>query len=169
MKNLLPLVLAFSLSTAALPAAAQSVDQTAFKAAMIYNIARFATWPPPRFADASAPVILCVAPGDPLADDLARLEGQPVKTRRLDVRITASFGPACHLALIPSDMPAARIETLNSQGVLTIGERPGFSRAGAVGLVQIGRQVRFEVNTRAAGQGGVVLSSQLLRLAIAVK
>lgn len=169
MKRHLPLLIAISISATATPAAAQSVDQNAFKAAMIYNIARFTTWPPARFTDTSAPVILCVAPGDPVTGELVRLEGQPVKTRRLDVRVTANFGPACHVAVIPADMAPARIETLNGQGVLTIGEGPGFSATGAVGLVRIGRQVRFEVNTRNAGDGGLVLSSQLLRLAIAVK
>ena len=168
MKPFLLVFMAVSVAAAS-PAGAQTMDQSAFKAAMIYNIARFTNWPASRFADASSPVVLCVAPGDPLTGDLVKLEGQPVKARRLDVRVTANLGAACHLTLVPEDMPAARVETLNSQGVLTIGERNGFSRSGAVGLVRIGRQVRFEVNTRAAAEGGVTLSSQLLRLAIAVK
>jgi hypothetical protein len=67
----------------------------------------------------------------------------------------------------PSD--GARVANLNQQGVLTIGEAPGFAREGAVGLVTIGRQTRFEINTQAARSAGVVLSSQLLRLAIAIK
>lgn len=171
MKKTLPTVISLALAawTPAVAAPTADASQSAFKAAMIYNFARFTTWPNARFSDAAAPVVLCVSPGDPLAGDLGRLDGQPVKNRMLDVRTTSNFNSGCHLAYVPEDVSAARLESLNQQGVLTIGDRTGFVRSGAVGLVRIGRQVRFEVNTKAAGQGGVVLSSQLLRLAISVK
>jgi hypothetical protein len=139
------------------------------KAAIIYNFARFAAWPPARFADEAAPVILCVDPSDPLLPDLSRLDGQPVGPRRLQVRATAQFGPGCHLAYVAETMNPAAIANLQRQGMLTIGDAPGFARSGAIGLVRVGRQIRFEVNTGAAASAGVKLSSQLLRLAMVVR
>jgi hypothetical protein len=139
-----------------------------FKAAVIYNFARFASWPVSRFPDARAPVVLCVSPSDPLADALERLEGQPVGTRRLHVRTTTVFGPECQAAFV-SGPANSEVAALQRDGVLTIGEAPDFARRGAIGLVKVGRQIRFEINPSAADQAGVKLSSQLLRLAMAIR
>jgi hypothetical protein len=139
------------------------------RAAIIYNFARFAVWPPARFADPAAPVVLCVDPSDPLLPALSRLDGQPVGQRRLQVRATAQFGASCHLAYVAATTNPAAVANLHRQGVLTIGDAPGFSRSGAIGLVSVGRQIRFEVNTGAAASAGVKLSSQLLRLAMVVR
>jgi hypothetical protein len=139
------------------------------KAAIIYNFARFAVWPPGRFADQTAPVVLCVDPSDPLLPALDRLEGQPVGRRRLQVRATAQSGAGCHLAYVTDATSPAAVASLHRQGVLTIGDAPGFARSGAIGLVSVGRQIRFEVNTTAAAAAGVKLSSQLLRLAMVVR
>ena len=75
---------------------------------------------------------------------------------------------ADHIAGIDRHIPL-RIAALNQQGVLTVGDEPGFSWSGSVALVTVGRQIRFDVNTKAAAAGGVTLSSQLLRLAITVR
>lgn len=139
------------------------------KAAIIYNFARFAAWPPARFADQAAPVVLCVNPDDPLLPALSRLDGQPVGGRHLQVRATAQFGTGCHLAYLTESPSPAVVANLHRQGVLTIGDTPGFARSGAIGLVSVGRQIRFEVNTTAAASAGVKLSSQLLRLAMVVR
>jgi hypothetical protein len=141
-----------------------------FKAAMIYNFARFATWAPSRFADASSPVVLCVAPTNRLADALERLEGQPVGDRRLRVHVAQTVEASCHMAVVDvPDATPAKVAAMKTGGVLTVSEAPGFARIGAVGLVSVGRQVRFEVNTVAAREAKVALSSQLLRLALAVR
>jgi hypothetical protein len=150
------------------PAAAETAGAE-FKAAVVYNFARFATWPPNRFADASAPVVLCVTPSEPLAPALERLEGQPVGGRKLSVRATTHLGAGCHLAYVPTSATPAQVAALNRQGVLTIGSAAGFSRSGAIGLVNVGRQVRFEINSGAAQEAGVKLSSQLMRLAVLVR
>lgn len=144
--------------------------ETSLKAVMIYNFARFAAWPPQRFASAVAPVTLCVAPDSRLAPALGRLDGQPVGSRRLAVRLTSAAGAGCHIALLDGEgATPARISALHQHGVLTVGEGQAFTTVGAVGLVTVGRQVRFEVNVGAARQAGVSLSSQLLRLAVSVK
>ncbi len=159
-------LLALTVGIAASPVSAAPIKGAQMKAAMVYNFARFAAWPPNRFSGPSAPVVLCVTPAHPLAEALAQLEGQPVGARRLDVRLTASAGPGCHMAVVDSGASAAQIERLQQQGVMTISD--GWS-TGVVALITVGRQTRFQIDTRAARQAGVSLSSQLLRLAVAVK
>jgi hypothetical protein len=143
---------------------------SAFEAAIIYNLARFSQWPANRFATDSSPVTLCVAPGDPIASSLAELEGKPVGSRPLHVRKQAAFGKECHLAFVSAeDATPANLEALSRRGILAIGDRDGFAASGAIGLVTIGRQLRFEVNVRAAREAGVQFSSQMLRLATSVR
>lgn len=143
----------------------------AVKAAMVYNFARFAAWPPSRFPDAESPVTLCVASSSSLAPALEKLDGQPVGGRRLAVRLTtAPSGATCHLAYFDAEsMGSAQLAALHQQGVLTVGEGRAFSEAGVLALVTVGRQVRFEANVRAARDAGVSISSHLLRLAVAVR
>jgi hypothetical protein len=163
----LALILSLSGRAAAQDSGARNAE---FKAAIVYNFARFATWPATRFSSDASPVVLCVDPSEPLLPALLHLDGQPVGARVLHVRAVQSFGPACHLAFVSSaDAGAERLAALEREGVLTVGETPNFSRSGAIGLVTVGRQIRFEINTAAAHVAGVGLSSQLMRLAIVVR
>lgn len=161
--TLLALTLGLAASSAS---AAAPIQGPQMKAAMVYNFARFAAWPPNRFSGPSAPVVLCVAPSHALASALAQLEGQPVGSRRLDVRLTSAFGAACHMAVVGAETGPTQLQLLQQQGVMTVSDGRSDS---VVALVNVGRQTRFEVDTRAARQAGVGLSSQLLRLAVAVK
>ena len=114
--------------------------------------------------------MLCVAPDHPLNPELLKLEGRPVGARRLHIRRDSRFDAGCHAAVLMNrDVSPAYLTALSRQGVLTVGETPGFSKVGAIGLVTVGRQVRFEINNRIATAAGVELSSKLLRLAIAVR
>jgi hypothetical protein len=170
-KACIRVAVALAVVVLAAPATGHGADarDAEFKAAMVYNFARFATWPAARFADPAAPVVLCVDPSEPLAAALLRLEDQPVGGRTLHVRATQVFGPRCHLAFVSASVGPALVTALNHQGVLTIGDTRNFTAAGAIGLITVGRQIRFEINADAARNSGVALSSQLMRLAIAVR
>lgn len=141
-------------------------------AAIVLNFARFADWPPARFATATSPVVLCADNADPFTASLSALDGQVVGERRLSVRRTAtdSFNAECHLAFIgPNRASPARLTALEQQGVLLVGEGDDFARSGAIALVRVGREIRFEVNDGVAHRSGVKLSSKLLRLALTVR
>ncbi len=107
-----------------------------------------------------------------LADAAARAaaEDPDLGGRSLAVRRTSKFDHACNMAYVSAaNANDDYLATLREHGVLTIGETPGFSRAGAIRLTTIGRQVRFEINQRNAAQAGAQLSSNLMRLAISVR
>lgn len=160
-----------ALALLAVPALAQdaSSGEQATKAAMIYNFGRFTTWPDARFTGPSDPVVLCVDPSAPLAGPLQGVAGKPVGGRTLMVRQTSQIDRGCDMAYVATrDASDSYVAGLRDKGVLTIGEAPGFTRAGAIQLVTIGRQVRFVVNQQNALASGARLSSNLLRLAVAV-
>lgn len=142
----------------------------ATKAAMIYNFARFATWPQGRFSRRDAPLTVCVDPAEPLAGALASIDGQRIDQRSLVVRRTAKIDENCQVAFVSAASASeAYLASLAARGVLTVGETPNFTQAGAIQLVTIGRQVRFAINQRVALAAGVHLSSNLLRLAVSVR
>lgn len=165
------LITAVALATASAPFNAEASSHNgSLKAAIIYNFTRFSSWPSSRFAGPTSNVVLCVAPDHPLNPELLKLEGRPVGARRLHVRRDVRFDAGCHAAVLMNrDVSPSYVSALNRQGVLTVGETSGFALIGAIGLVTVGRQVRFEINNRIATAAGVELSSKLLRLAIAVR
>jgi hypothetical protein len=137
---------------------------------MIYNFGRFTSWPDNRFDRPDDPVVVCIDPSDPLAPALLTINGKQLGSRSLIVRRTAKIDHGCDMAYITSGAVSdSLLSSLASRGVLTIGETPNFSRSGAIQLVTIGRQIRFEVNQTAASQAGARFSSNLLRLAVAVR
>ena len=59
----------------------------------------------------------------------------------------------------------AALSQLSTNGVLTVGESPGFARnGGMVGLIKEGGKVRFEINTAVAEKSGLKVSSKLLQV-----
>ncbi len=164
------LLAAIVLATASVAHGGALAGDQATKAAMIYNFGRFTAWPDSRFIRVDDPVVICVDPLDPLATYLSALDGKSLGARNLAVLKTPRVSNACDMAFV-SDASAndAYLESLTGIGVLTVGESPGFSRAGAIRLITIGRQIRFEINQRVAARSGAHLSSSLMRLAVAVR
>jgi hypothetical protein len=64
---------------------------------------------------------------------------------------------------------AAMRSELADSPVLTVGESPSFSVTGAIGFVQEGEKLRFEINVDIAERSHLKISSQLQKLAIAVR
>ena len=74
----------------------------------------------------------------------------------------------CQIVFI-STSESARLPTVlaefTGKGVLTVSDEPGFaSRGGMIGFIKESGKVRFEINTRAAEQAGLKVSSKLLQV-----
>ncbi len=62
------------------------------------------------------------------------------------------------------------MRSLDKAGVLTVSDIPQFSqRGGMIQFVVVGNKVRFEVNLTSAQDAGLTLSSDLLKVAVAVR
>lgn len=142
------------------------------KAAFLYKFGSYVEWPAGAFADASAPLVLCVVGRDPFGAVLDKtVQGRTVGAHPVVVRRMPSVarGAACHIAFLggsgeQSTADAAR--ALADAPVLTVTE--GAEAPGAIRLVVKDNRVRFEIDQRAAQQAGVAISSKLLNLAVAV-
>ena len=146
--------------------AARDVD---VKAALLYNFARFATWPA---LSSDAPIIVCVVGDDRIADALIATVGkQRINDHALSV-LRPRDGAAwrsCHLLFIADAevrRPGRGVGGIRKLPVLTVSDGKGFAQTGGIIelFVEAGR-MRFAINIDAAGQAGLVLSSRLLGLA----
>ena len=146
------------------------------KAVYLFNFGRFVEWPSSVAAARSQSFAVCVLGQDPFGPALdATLAGEiidraPVVAKRIP---KAEEAAACRVLFISSSENNQLREVLaaiDKASVLTVSDMPQFARRG--GMVQFlldGNRVRFEVNLAATQRVGLNLSSDLLKLAIAVR
>ncbi len=146
------------------------------KAAYLYNFGRFVKWPPGLAAGKGDSFPVCVLGRDPFGSILdstlagEALEGKPVVIRRVTRPQDATD---CRILFVSSTEEHHLKEILaaiDQAGVLTVSDIPGFSRRG--GMIQFvveGDRVRFEINLASTESARLVLSSELLKVAAAVR
>jgi YfiR/HmsC-like len=145
------------------------------KAAYLLNFGKFI-----RVAGAPEPqhstFDICILGRDPIGrvmDDIAAnesIDDRPVRVSRI---ADASQGRKCDILFISSfegDAIREDLAVLGDANALTVSDAPGFlERGGMIQFVPQGDHVRFEVNLDAVDRTHLVLSSELLRVAAAVK
>jgi hypothetical protein len=159
--------------TYAEPPRTVTAPEYAIKAVFLYNLIKYADWPPqsPQ-SDSGRPLVIAVIGEDPFGialDEAVRdrtVRGRPVVILRTsDLKAIR----AVHLAFVSaSESGRAReiVGVLTALSVLTVGDSESTARAGAaVNLVMVQDKVRFDVNQSATRRCNVALSSQLLKLA----
>ena len=170
-------VVAFAfLWPAELPAQQTKPSEYRVKAVYIYNFGKFVSWPPEP--DSAQPVSfpICVLGQDPFGatlDDIVKgetLNGQLLVIRRIDKPENAA---GCRILFIGSseqDRIPRILEALSGKPILTVGETPGFcDRGGMIQFVLENDKVRFQANVSPAEKAGLMLGSQLLRVASSVR
>jgi len=141
------------------------------KSAILFNFAKFASWPQSAFTSPGAPLRICVLGDDPFGAALDTLNGKQVRNRPLaTARITDIHdAPQCHIVFVSTSETPRLPEILDYLGqhpILTVGDINRFaSFGGIIALKEIDNRSRIEVNMGAADHAGVKLSSKLLRLA----
>ncbi|HYD93933.1 MAG TPA: YfiR family protein [Noviherbaspirillum sp.] len=155
-------------------ATAQPVPEYELKAAFVYNFALFTDWPADTAYDGGT-LNICVNPSSALRLPLAGLGDKPVKGRRVAVRAFSGVESLrlCHVLFIDgSDRERwGQIKKgLGGVSVLTVSDDDQIIHDGSViGLTMENNRIVFDVDTRAARQARLVLSSKLLRLARTVQ
>ena len=144
------------------------------KAAYLFKFTKFVEWPSAAFASAEAPFVIGIVGHDPFAGGLDRLiEGNTTGARRLEVRhVSASDGNAlrgCQMIFVSTSEQrrlGSILTALQGRPVLVVGESEGFASAGGMlGFALRENRVGIEVNSNAARQARLKISSQLLNIA----
>lgn len=150
---------------------ADAVEEARLQAAFVAKFPAFVHWPPAAF-EGRGELTICVFRSERAATHLRELvAGEQVSGRSVSVRdvSTPAQCDGCHVLFVPGRDDSGVLATLGTRPVLTIGTERDFLHAGGIiALHRDDRRVRFEVHRDAAARAGLQLSSQLLRLAVAV-
>lgn len=146
------------------------------KAAYLYNFGHFVEWPASVAAAKNDSFTVCVLGQDPFGPILdGTLAGETIANRKVAAKriSTPQESGSCQILFMSSAEDGQLkqiIEALNKQAILTVSDMPRFSqRGGMIQFVLEGNKVRFEVNVTAVQQAGLNLSSDLLKVAAAVR
>ncbi|HEY3930567.1 MAG TPA: YfiR family protein [Candidatus Koribacter sp.] len=147
--------------------------ETQVEAAFLFKFGSFVTWPNPAPNNTFAICVLGRDPFGPALDSIVKgesLDGVPFSVRHIGEPSEAS---ACRIVFVSSS-EQERVRPLLTElaklPVLTVADMPHFNdRGGMVQFVLENGRVRFEVNLTSAEKSGLTLSSQLLKVASAVK
>jgi hypothetical protein len=144
------------------------------EAAYLYQFGRYVEWPP-DLVNASQTFDICVLGTDPLSEPLREvvagkvITGRQVAAKRI-VELDQSVD--CRILFVSSSENArvpAILKALEGTRTLTVGRGADFTRRGGmIGFMSEDRRVRFVVNLAAADAAKLMLSSQLLRVAVRV-
>ena len=154
-----------------LPHAAAEDLERQLKAAFLYRFAQFVEWPQEAGGERSRQLVLCVLGPDVFEGALNSIVGKTVRERELVVKPIASPRQVgqCQMVFLAQPGPEAMKTTLNQSRqarVLTVSDQPGFAASG--GMIELLRQdnrLQFEINLGATREAGLLVSSNLLRLA----
>jgi hypothetical protein len=156
-------------------AADKEIPEYEIKAAFIYNFAKFIEWPNLSSSDTNNPLVLCFMDGETVRDAFKTVKEATVKGRKVMIQEYQGLNDmsACHILFVPSSWKEEQpkiLETVRNKPILTIGETQEFcEQGGIINFRLIENKVRFEINIDAAKQAGLMISSQLLKLARIVK
>ncbi len=156
---------------------ANETTEHELKAALLFKFVKYVEWPPERFQDERAPIVIGVFGRDPFGGTLDEiLAGKKHGERPFEIlrtRETRDLGK-CHMLFVPlreADEVGGILRAVEDKSVLLIGESEGFaSRGGIINFyLEEEKHVRFEINLDAARREGLKISANLLKLARIVK
>lgn len=145
------------------------------KAAYLFNFGKFLRVAGAPGANRST-FAICILGRDPIFDAMKEIaandsiDDRPVRVLRI---VDAAQGRGCDIVYLSAfdgeDLRPA-LTVLTGADVLTVSDAPDFlALGGMIQFVLVGDHVRFQVNLDAVERTHLVLSSELLRVAVAVK
>ncbi len=159
---------------ASLPAhaIAEGASEHAIKAAIIFKIAKFVSWPQDAFKDRSDSLSVCVQKDDPISPAISALGGKPIHGRVLSVKFLDEpelLSADCQILFLTnthSEQQIALLTSIADQPILTISDTEQFiDRGGIISLEIAQNRVQFAINVEASETAGLNISAQLLQLA----
>jgi hypothetical protein len=145
------------------------------KAAFLVNFAQYVEWPTEAFPTADTPFVFGVLGDNPFHPALKDLvTGEVVNGRKALVEEYKSVRDIrrCHILFI-SDSERTRLpaimRALKGRSILTVSDLEGFERDGGMIRFVTQTRVRFRINSAAASEANLTISSKLLRLADSVE
>jgi len=144
------------------------------EAAYLFNFGKFVAWPAAA-QPAHSPFVICVLGDDPFGPVLDQaiasetLRGRPVQARRIARPQDATGCSILYISGSESARLSKILSIIQEAPVLTVSDIPDFvQQGGMIEFVLRDGRVRFEVNLAPTQRNGLVMSSELLKVAVEV-
>lgn len=153
------------------------VGEYELKTAYLYNFVLFTTWPATWGPETGDAIAVCTIGSDQFGASIEQLHGRKIRGKRIIVRrgIQLEQAPLCHMLYIAESElgnMGAILDSLRGTSVLTVSDAPAGEKAAAsmpvrcvITLILEDKRLMFEVDSAAARQAGLSMSSRLLYLA----
>jgi hypothetical protein len=152
-------------------AKAQDSAEVAVKAAYLYKLAPYVSWPAGSFTSPTDPLDICIVGNDPFGPVLdgvvanQRIDGRTILVRRMAKADRKSPCQIMYIGGPPATVKEA-LQAVAGTPVLTVTDGP--EAPGIVDFVMDQGRVRFRLNDQTAADNGLTISSKLLSLAVSV-
>lgn len=141
------------------------------KAAYLYNLGKFITWPNENDMAKDAAITLCVYGYNPFDNYLDKLQEKQIRGRAIAVRYLGEHDPvdSCQLIFIShrnKTLPKLLAAPPPYPPILTVSDDRDFlNRGGQVSLVTASNNIQLDINLTRAKQAGFSVSANLLEIA----
>jgi hypothetical protein len=168
--------LAWAAAATIVSAQQEKPSEYQIKAVYLFNFGKFVRWPVVGLPAEGGAFSICVLGQDPFGERLdSTIAGEAIDGRRLVAKRASKLEDVagCRILYISaseSNQLKKILGALTGTPTLTVSDIPDFTTSG--GMIQFvvkENKVRFEVNLAAAEKSGLVLSSQLLKVATTVR
>lgn len=156
-----------SLTMSAHAADERLISESQAKAAFVFNVVRYVSWPPPG----GDTVLIGIFGKGPLSHEWQSISGKTLNNRKLRVIKSNDVDEMldCQLVVIEETSPrklSRILQKLRHYPILTIGDSPFFiSSGGSLNITLLKNRISFSVNLAQTRAGGLDISSNLLKLA----
>lgn len=141
------------------------------KAAIVYKLTKFVTWPGKKQT-----LALCIVGSGAINSELLKINHKFSMGRRISVTHktpTAPLEKLCDIVYIhnsPPNVVSGILQKLNNESVLTISDSENFAyQGGVIGLIRTGSRIQFAISQSASKNASLSINAQLMRLAKVVK
>jgi len=146
------------------------------KAAYLLNFGKFVKWPESALPPGTDKFSICVLGDDPFGNVLSttvrdeKIDGKPVVARHISRSQDVTGCQVLFVSRSEDKQVRKLLQSFSKSAVLTVSDMPGFvDHDGMIQFTLVNNRVRFEVNLDSVQQAGLVLSSELLKVASSVK
>lgn len=154
---------------------AQDVGPTEYqiKAAFLYNFVKFVQWPTQAYAGPASPIVIGVLGENVFGDELQKaiqdkvIAHHPLQVKQFDSVTEVTNCQVLFISASEKKRFPEILGALRGKSILTVGESSEFLRdGGMINFVLVDLRIRFQINNESARKAGLIISSDLLNLAV---
>ena len=142
------------------------------KAAFLFNFTQFVEWPVNAFPDPETSLIIGVLGEDPFGNYLEEtVTGEKVNGHLLVIQHYENIEEAktCHILFInqaETNKPEQAVINLKGKYILTVSDGNNFiKQGGMIRFITKNNTIQIQINSEAAKEANLIVSSKLLRIA----